>query len=297
MWITKRNLKVLNAVLFCAFLATLVAVGVPLVAGKDLAITPARNSVQSLLRGGFSSQEWGQNPDKEGTLARIVGRNLFDADLIRLPPPEPPKLPTLFWQLIGVTMINSERVAIIRDTSKKAEYVLREGDEVEGYFGVRVVRITLNPPSVTYNRPLFGDVVLTMSAVNPPGQQNGKTGWSEAIASVVSGQTYAVKVSALGKRIGDVRAYLETVDLEPNMEGTQPNGLRILSLPEDSFPYAAGLRQGDIVRTVNGKQITDKDSALALLAEAARASNIRVGIVRNRRVQTLSYTLVQERAR
>jgi type II secretory pathway component PulC len=292
MWITKRNLKVLNAVLFCAFLATLVAVGVPLVAGKDLAITPARNSVQSLLRGGFSSQECGQNPDKEGILAMIVGRNLFDAGLIV--PPQPPRVnpQPLFWQLTGVTMVNSERVAIIRDTSKKAEYMVREGDELEGYFGVRVVQITLNPPSVTYNRPFVGDVVLRMPSADASVKDDAKRGWSEVIASVVAGQVYAVKLLALGERIGDAGAYLETLQLEQSMEGTQPNGLRIASLQEDSFLYAAGLRQGDIIKTVNGKSVMDRDSALAMLAEAAKASNIRVGIVRNRRAQTLSYTLL-----
>ena len=297
MWITKRNLKVLNAVLFCAFLATLVVVGVPLVAGRDLAMTVAKGSLQSLLGGGFSVQEWRDNPDTEGTLARIVGRNLFDAHLRPPPPPPPVNLPPLFWQLIGVTMINSERVAIIRDTPKKAEYVLREGDEVEGHFGVRVMRITLNPPSLTYNRPLVGDVLLTMSAANQLAEQEEKMGWSEVIASVAAGQAYAVKLSALGERISDVRAYLDALELEQNMEGTQPNGLRIASLQEDSFLYAAGLRQGDSIKTVNGNGITDENSALAMLAEAAKVSNIRVGIVRNRRVQTLLYTLVQERAR
>lgn len=297
MWITKRNLKLLNAVLFCAFLATLVAVGVPLVAGKDLAMTVAKGSLQLPLRGGSFVQQWGENPDREATLAAIVRRNLFDADLIPPPPPQQVNLQPLLWQLIGVTMINSERVAIIRDTPKKAEYVVREGDEVQGYFGVRVVQITLNPPSLTYNRPLVGDVVLAMSAANQLGEQEEKRGWSEVIASVAAGQVYAVKLPALGERIGDARAYLEALELEQNMEGTQPNGLRIASLQEDSFLYAAGLRQGDIIKTINGNGITDKDSAMAMLAEAAKASNIRVGIVRNRRVQTLSYTLVPQGVR
>jgi type II secretory pathway component PulC len=297
MWLTKRNLKVLNAVLFCAFLATLVAVGVPLVAGKDAATTAAGGSLRSLSGGVSSVQESVQNPHKEAALAKILQRNLFDAQLIDPPSSPPLNLPPLPWQLVGVTLINSQRVAIIRDTPKKAEYFLREGDEVEGYFGVRVMQITLTPPSLTYNRPLVGDVVLTMAGARPPGQQDGKRGWSDVIANVAAGQVYAVKVSHLGERIGDVEAYLETLQIEQAMEGTQPNGLRIVSLQEDSFLYAAGLRQGDIVKTVNGKGITDKDSAPALLAEASKASVLRVGIERNRRAQTLSYALLVERVR
>lgn len=297
MRITKRDLKVLNAVLFCAFLVTLVAVGVPLVAGKDAARMAEGSSRPSLLREGSSVREWGQNPDSEGMLARILGRNLFDAHLRPPPPPPPVKLPPLFWQLVGVTILPSGPAAIIRDIPRKAEYIVRVGDEVEGHFGVRVVQITLNPPSLTYNRPLVGDVVLTMSAIDPPGQRNVRTGWSEVIDSVLPGQTYAVKVSALGKRIGDTRAYLENLQLEQTMEGTRPNGLRIASLQEDSFLYAAGLRQGDIIRTVNGKQVTDRDSALGLLAEAAQASVIRVGILRNQRAQTLSYALLLQGVR
>lgn len=297
MWITRRNLKVLNAVLFCAFLATLVAVGIPLVAGRDAIMTGAKGSPESLSGGGFSVQEWSQNPDKKAALARILQRNLFDARL--RPPPQPPpvKLPPLFWQLVGVTILPNGPVAIIRDVPKKAEYVLREGDEVEGYFGVRVVQITLNPPSLTYNRPLVGNVTLTMPSADPSGKDDGNRGWPEVIASVISGQTYAVKLSALGKRIGDVSAYMETLPIEESMEGTQPNGLRIASLHEDSFLYAAGLRQGDLIKTVNGKRVTDKDSALALLAGAAQASTVHIGIVRNRRAQTLSYALLLQGVR
>jgi hypothetical protein len=297
MRITKRNLKTVNGVLFCAFLATLVAVGLPLVAGRDAAMTGAKRSLQSLSGGGSSVQEWVQNPDRDGALARIVGRNLFDAHLIDPPSSPPLNLPPLPWQLVGVTILPNEPVAIIRDMQKKAEYIVRVGEEVEGYFGVRVVQITLTPPSLTYNRPLVGDVVLTMAAANQAGGRDAKRGWAEVIRNEAGGQVYLVKLSALGEQIGDLRTYLETLELNPNMEGTQPNGLRIASLQENSFLYAAGLRQGDVIRTVNGKQITDKDSALALLAEAAKVSNIRVGIVRNRRVQTLSYTLIQERAR
>jgi HEAT repeat protein len=80
------------------------------------------------------------------------------------------------------------------------------------------------------------------------------------------------------------------------MDGTKADGLSITELPPDNFLYAAGLREGDVVQTVNGALITDEASALEVLRSAAKGFSIQLGTVRGGKSRKLFYALVNEEA-
>ena len=236
----------------------------------------------------------------ERRLTRIVDGDIFDAHRLQetkaeVPPPPPP----LGWVLVGVTSIRGEPAAIIRDMEMRTrtghrEYVVREGDEVEGYFGVRITSIGINPPSVTYNRPGVGDETLTMetTATGTPGST--KDQWAETIRAVRVGHTYVVKLPELQVRVGSVEAYMGTFGSEPNMEGTRSSGLKITSLANDNLLYVAGLREGDTIKAINGMPVTDQASTLAQLAEAAKGLNVQLQVERARTSRTMFYTLLKQ---
>jgi S1-C subfamily serine protease len=85
-----------------------------------------------------------------------------------------------------------------------------------------------------------------------------------------------------------------TFGSEPNMEGTRSSGLKITSLSNDNLLYMAGLRQGDIIKAINGSPITDQASVLAQLAEAAKGFNVQLQVERGRTSQTMFYTLLKQ---
>jgi hypothetical protein len=217
------------------------------------------------------------------------------------PPPKPPPEPDetypapLRWELVGVTRIRGGPVAVIRDKSKRTrmgyrEYIVGEGQDVPGYSGAAVTSIGLDPPFVARcNTPELGAVELRMGhRPRPTG------GWWDVVRAIRMGHTYVVKLPALQERVGSAEAYGQTFGFEPNMEGTRPNGLKITSLSKDNFLYVVGLRQGDIIKTINGKPITDHTSALEKLAEAAKGFNVQIGIVRGRTSRTIFYTLLKK---
>lgn len=212
----------------------------------------------------------------------------------KLPPAVPPP-PPLQLEVVGVTAMSKGYAAVIRDRSKRSgrgfhEYILREGDEVPGYFGVRVIRITPDPPTVKLLRPGVGIEELRM------GQHVEKKprGWENVVRPVRKGSTYLVKFKELKERIPSAEKYCKALGLEQVAEGGERKGLRITSLPRDNFLYAAGLEQGDVIKTVNGKVIGDEASALELLKTAEKGFNIQVGISRDRKKRTLIYTLLKK---
>jgi membrane-associated protease RseP (regulator of RpoE activity) len=293
-WITKHNIVILNVVLLAVFVITLIAVAVPfarheIVLSSPQGIDPVPSLAVTLNRNATAfAAEIGQRLD------RIVERSLFNLGIVPplLPPPPPPPLRL---RLVGVSRVGrGERVAIILDQSDNREYMLRVGDEVGDYFGVRITTIIFDPPSVTYNRPLVGDVTLTVATPAEVAAGAEKDQWSKIIRAVREGYTYVVKVPLLVERTGSVDSFLGTFGFEANLEGTRPNGLKITSLPADSFLYAAGLRQGDIVKTINESPITDRASLLEHLIRAADGSNARLGIVRGQATRTMYYALLKQ---
>jgi type II secretory pathway component PulC len=297
--LTKKNITILNLILFGLLLITLAAVAVPYL--KSERIEPTSQGTREPASTGIAESEAPlSDARREEQLARVIDRDIFrDPRLVQEKPVVITPPPPLQWTLVGVTSINREPVAIIRDMKVRTptgqqEHMVREGDEVEGYFGVRITSIGINPPSVTYNRPGVGDETLTMetTATGAPGSTRDQ--WAETIRAVREGHTYVVKLPELQIRVGSVEAYMGTFGSEPNMEGTRSSGLKITSLSNDNLLYMAGLRQGDIIKAINGSPITDQASVLAQLAEAAKGFNVQLQVERGRTSQTMFYTLLKQ---
>jgi hypothetical protein len=184
---------------------------------------------------------------------------------------------------IGVTL--APGLSLEGAVATAREYLLREGDEVPGYFGVTVISITPDPPTVKLLRAGVGVEELRM------GQQVEKkpTGWADVIRPGREGHTYLIKLEELKQRIPNAEKYEKTLGLAQVTQRGQPKGLRITSLPHDSFLHASGLRQEDVVETINGNRIGDGASAMELLKTAAKGFNIQVGITRDRSKRTIIY--------
>jgi membrane-associated protease RseP (regulator of RpoE activity) len=296
--LTKKNITILNLVLLGLLIITVAAVAVPYLKSEPLdAISEGTRESRNVMVP--ESEAPLSDARREEQLARVIDRDIFDAHLIAEKKVEVPPPPPLGWVLVGVTSIHGEPVAVIRDMKMRTktgqqEYDVREGDEVEGYFGVRITSIGLNPPSVTYNRPGVGDETLTMetTATGTPGST--KDQWAETIRAVREGNTYVVKLPELQVRVGSVEAYMGTFGWEPNMEGTRSTGLKITSLANDNLLYVAGLRGGDIIKAINGVPVTDQASVSAQLAEAAKGFSVQLQVERGRTSRTMFYTLLKQ---
>jgi general secretion pathway protein C len=79
------------------------------------------------------------------------------------------------------------------------------------------------------------------------------------------------------------------VRIVPEQEAGTVVGLRIFGAPPDSLLGALGIKNGDRVQTVNGRDVTDGDTARAMLAELPKAKHVTVVLNRGGRDMTLDY--------
>ncbi|NQT83097.1 hypothetical protein HQ563_08740 [bacterium] len=321
--ITKRNITILNLVLLGVFLITLIAVGIPFVKKEPTPSlystkprskpreNPQPSEPQEIYVCSRHPEETSNSPGKcpqcdselkkLDRFAAIVKTDLFNAHL--RPPKEVviPAPPPLKLELVGVTKMPDGYVAIIRDKSKRVgrgfkEPMVRVGEELPGYFGVTIVSIDPGPPAlVKYERAGVGTEELKMGETSLAATGPQKDQWAEIIRPVRKDYTYVVKYQELQGRIPSAEDYRGTFGLEPITEGTLVKGLKITSLPRDNLLYAAGLRQGDAIESINGTPINDEASAFNLLrSAAANGFSIQLGITRGRTKRTIVYTLLKK---
>ena len=69
------------------------------------------------------------------------------------------------------------------------------------------------------------------------------------------------------------------------------NGFRLVSIKAKSLVDRLGLKNGDIVRRVNGVDIADPSTAFSLLQDLPGLSQVSVDVVRNHQPVTLSYKI------
>lgn len=77
----------------------------------------------------------------------------------------------------------------------------------------------------------------------------------------------------------------------PHFEGGEATGFRLFAIRRGSLFDKIGLKNGDIIRNINGQAMNDPTRALALLEQLREAQDLTVAVTRNRKDQTINYTV------
>lgn len=79
--------------------------------------------------------------------------------------------------------------------------------------------------------------------------------------------------------------------IEPFVRNDRTEGLRITGLDKIPMAELFGLRDGDVIRTVNGQQLTSKQKAFQVLMKARTQSKVDIELLRNGKSKDLSFGL------
>ena len=109
----------------------------------------------------------------------------------------------------------------------------------------------------------------------------------------------AVRTDLSTQKIGtDVRTEIECVeavlskaDIKPYAVDDQIEGLRITGLENISEAKELGLKNGDIIRMVNGHRLTDKQKAFQIFKKARSQASVSMELLRDNKTKTLTFPL------
>ena len=121
-----------------------------------------------------------------------------------------------------------------------------------------------------------------------------------AQAALSKNTTQAVEINppakshtAAGVKLGDIETMLTKAVIEPYAVDGQIEGLKITSLEDIKGAKDIGLRNDDIIRTVNRHRLTSKQKAYQVFKKARSQAAMNIELLRDNETKMLSFSLRQ----
>ena len=123
------------------------------------------------------------------------------------------------------------------------------------------------------------------------GADNAQGALSRNAAQAAETNPPAKSQSTVGDKLSDIEIMLTKAVIEPYAIDGQVEGLRITGLENISGAEDLGLKNGDIIRTVNGHRLTSKQKAYQIFKKARSQEAMNIELLRDNETKTLSFSL------
>jgi len=220
----------------------------------------------------------------------IVDRNLFGSSHEATSDVEPMDMETeeiealeptsLKISLLGTVTGSEENArAVIEETGRKTQGLYRVGDSVQ---------------NAVVKKILWGKVVLRvgdkdeiLSMEVPESKKGGRT--SSSVKPVHSGDTLTLSRSDIQDSLKNINKLLPQARIRPHLKDGKPDGFARSYIKANSFFTKLGLRRGDIVKSINGKQINTPEDAFSFYQALESGAPLSMEISRGGKPKTINY--------
>lgn len=120
---------------------------------------------------------------------------------------------------------------------------------------------------------------------------NAQGALSRNAAQAVETNLPAKSLTTVGDKLSDIEIMLTKAVIEPYTIDGQVEGLKITGLENIRGAEDLGLKNGDIIRTVNGHRLTSKQKAYQIFKKARSQEAMNIELLRDNETKTLSFSL------
>lgn len=222
------------------------------------------------VRTAFQAESDALQRPKLGEYRVIMERNVFGAsEQTKEEKEEAPEVlePTsLDVALLGTVVGDAESpVAVIRDSVKRTEAFYRVGDDVQGALVKKIER------GKVILRAGERDEVLTMQDAHKrqatsevPSPQEGRPSSSPEPVPRDNRTTVSIEREEIAQNLDSVNKLFTQARIRPYFVDGKPGGLAITHVKGGSVFSKMGLRNGDVIKGMDGRDIHAPNDALAL---------------------------------
>lgn len=227
--------------------------------------------------------------------AVITQRNLFKAAIMPAPTSEikdseikdkaelvPTTLKLKLWGTVAG--IGSQSFAVIQEDRAKSQMLYHEGDTVSGAIVKRILRSSV---ILTYNGE---DQILEMESKGP--QSRAATAPS-TIKPNNDATAITVDKSVIDDALNDMETLAKQVRVRPHFSGGKPDGLLIYGMRNNPVFTKLGLKNGDIIMGVDGRELNSISDALSMYQTLNQASGAKLKIKRRGQIKEIIYNVQQ----
>jgi general secretion pathway protein C len=216
----------------------------------------------------------------------VVERNLFSSgeevtQEIREEEIENLEPTSLKIALLG-TVVGSEQdsFAIIEEKGGKKQGLYKVGDSIQSAVLKRILR------SKVILTVQGRDKILTIEE-EAASRRTSEVARAEPIRQ---GESITVKRSEIEKSLENVHQLLSQARVRPHFSGGKPDGLAITYIKRGSIFEKLGLKNGDLVKGLDGREIKSPDDVLQVYKKLTTGSEVALEIERDGEEQTINYT-------
>ncbi|MFO8089416.1 MAG: type II secretion system protein GspC [Desulfatiglandaceae bacterium] len=192
------------------------------------------------------------------------------------------ELTTLKISLLGtVSGDDNTGYAVIEEAAGKKQGLFRVGDSVQNAVVERIRRgeVILNIGG-KYEKLTMDEAAQARAALR-----------NEDVAPVVEDvSTIPVSSEMVENSLGNINQLLTQVRVRPHFSDGLPDGLVLSHIRQDSIFGHLGLKNGDVVKGVDGREIKSPNDILSFYNSLKSGSDISVDVMRRGRLQTLRYS-------
>lgn len=193
------------------------------------------------------------------------------------------ELQPLSLELLGTAMSNiKDPIAFIKDLKSNKQGIYRIGSVIAE---AKVTRITMGEVALDVNGK---EQILGLSKRAMAWARLGKR--NLPIISV-SGDRITVSKKALFNEYEGILNTLRNIKVKPYSQAKEVVGMIVEGVPKDSIVAQAGIRNQDIIKTVNNQKIDSYQKALQVFNKVRNQSEIEVSLLRSGKIKTLSYRI------
>ncbi|MBW1940429.1 MAG: type II secretion system protein GspC [Deltaproteobacteria bacterium] len=220
----------------------------------------------------------------------IIDRNLFNTktgiekktDQVDIEALEQTDLNLKLWGT--VTGDKKKAYAVIEETKENRQDLYRVGDTVQG----ATVKLILREKVVLSVKGK--DEVLEIEEMLDE-EKFVKSSKSSKPSRPPRSQNITLKRSQIDTAVKDINSLMNQVKMSPNFENGKPAGLVLKSIKPNSIFRKMGLRSGDVIKGVDGKDIQSVDDALKLYESLNSSSSLQLQLKRRGELKNINYNI------
>jgi general secretion pathway protein C len=229
----------------------------------------------------------------------IIDRNIFNSQatgLEGIPGEIPENLPPtplqaqLLGTIVGPADYPEYSFAVIEDKVAKETSVYHVNDLVQNQ--ARIIQIERN--RVVIYRDGRQESLLLFEQETPTVASSTSTSSKESgsvqVREVGEG-TYEVSRQEFESATNNMGTLLTQARIVPNLSEGQVDGYKVFAIKKGSLYEKIGLQNGDVIKNINGINISSPEKALQLFQDLRNESAFAVELTRNGQPMTLNYSI------
>jgi general secretion pathway protein C len=208
------------------------------------------------------------------------------------------KITSLKLTLLGTIAGDSKTsTAFIEEAATKTQGLYRVGDNIQGAViksitrNKVIIKMGNRDEILEMGEDLLSGVLTGTNVTSNPGMAQTV---SQPLPAALTGAERDISMNRteVNESLKDLNGLLSQASIQPHSTDGQPDGLAVSGIKAGSIFRKMGLRNGDIVKSVNNEAIKTPEDLISMYNELKTAPDISVQILRRGQERSLNYNFV-----